>query len=300
MLSPAEISPMYFKTGFPYGKDEFLSYAGTSWATMALLSGLPSGEVPAGAVFSSKDWVRSALFGSSKDLGVLLDSGLDPNSKTAGGTTLMMMCATDPEKIRLLVARGVNVKTRTANGTDALTIAASYRGTTESMRALLDAGAEPQAPEGVRTRHTPLVFSSMTGDLENVRLLLSRGAKPDIEGLSEAVTFGYPDIVSAYIDAGADASLREGSGINLLHWATITNRTSVIPVLAAAKVPLNDGDQFGFTPLMYAASVDHGDTATLRELLKAGADRSVRNDDKKTALDLARKFKHTPLADALK
>ena len=34
MLSPADVSPKYFATGFPYGKDEFLSYAavhGRSW-----------------------------------------------------------------------------------------------------------------------------------------------------------------------------------------------------------------------------------------------------------------------------
>src|SRR5205823_5575693 len=45
MLSPADVSPKYFPTGFPYGKDEFLSYAGSSWAVMALLSALP--ESPA-------------------------------------------------------------------------------------------------------------------------------------------------------------------------------------------------------------------------------------------------------------
>jgi ankyrin repeat protein len=302
MLSPAEVSPPYFKTGFPYGKDEFLSYAGSSWAMMALLSALPQsgpGIVPE-SIAPGPTWIRTALFGSPRNFGVLLSEGLAPNSKTANGTTLLMMSATDPEKIRLLVARGVDVKARTSNGTDALTIAASYRGTTSAVRALLDAGAEVHAPEGVRTRRSPLVFASMTGDLENVKLLLSRGAKPDAEALSEAVTFGNADIVRAFIDAGADASIKESSGVNLLHWATITNRASVIPVLAAAHVPINDTDDNGFTPLMYAATIDQGDTATLRELLKAGADRKIRNTDGKTALDLARRFKHTQHIDALK
>ena len=30
-----------FSSGFPYGKDEYLSYAGSSWAVMAMLSSLP-------------------------------------------------------------------------------------------------------------------------------------------------------------------------------------------------------------------------------------------------------------------
>src|SRR5436190_1911298 len=41
MLSPAEVSPMYFPTGFPYGTDEFISYAGSCWSVMALLYALP-------------------------------------------------------------------------------------------------------------------------------------------------------------------------------------------------------------------------------------------------------------------
>jgi hypothetical protein len=41
MLSPAQVSPAYFSTGFPYQKDEYLSYAGSCWAVMALLAALP-------------------------------------------------------------------------------------------------------------------------------------------------------------------------------------------------------------------------------------------------------------------
>ena len=41
MISPAPVSPEYFSSGFPYGKDEYLSYAGSSWAVMAMLSSLP-------------------------------------------------------------------------------------------------------------------------------------------------------------------------------------------------------------------------------------------------------------------
>src|SRR5262249_13983354 len=31
MISPAEVSPPYFTTGFPYKKDEYLSYAASCW-----------------------------------------------------------------------------------------------------------------------------------------------------------------------------------------------------------------------------------------------------------------------------
>jgi ankyrin repeat protein len=114
------------------------------------------------------------------------------------------------------------------------------------------------------------------------------------------VTFGHPDVVQALVEAGANVRLTESSGINLLHWATITNRASVIPVLVKAGVPLNATDEFGYTPLMYAASVDEGDTSTLKALLAAGADRSIRNDEGRTALEQARRYKHSELMEALK
>ena len=225
---------------------------------------------------------------------------MNPNSKTANGTTLLMFEAHDASKVRLLLSRGADVKARAASGTDALTIAAAYRGTRDSLQLMLDAGAPAATPEGVHTRHSPLVFASMSGDLESVRLLLNRGAEPDAEALSEAVTFGYADVVKSLIDAGADATIAEGSGINLIHWATITNRAAVIPVLIAAKAELNAMDEFGFTPLMYAATVDVGNTDAATALLKGGADRSLRNKDHRTALDQAREYKHSKLEEALK
>jgi ankyrin repeat protein len=307
MLSPADISPPYFTTGFPYGKDEYLSFAGSCWAVMALLSALPEAALQkpeSPGTLASNDstapWIRAALFGTVAELRALLDSGLDPNSKTANGTTLLMFAAHDASKVRLLISRGADVKFRTASGTDALTVAAAYRETRDSLQLMMDAGAPPQAPEGVHTRHSPLVFASMTGDLENVQLLLKRGADPSAESLSEAVTFGYPEVLKSLIDAGADATITEGSGVNLVHWATITNRPEVIPVLLAAKADLNAEDEFGFTPLMYAATVDEGNIDAATVLLKAGADRSVRNKDNRTALDQARRYKHAKLAEVLK
>ena len=46
MVSPAEVSPPYFETGFPYKKDQFLSYAGSCWAVMALMSTMPGKPTP--------------------------------------------------------------------------------------------------------------------------------------------------------------------------------------------------------------------------------------------------------------
>jgi len=140
----------------------------------------------------------------------------------------------------------------------------------------------------------------MSGDLDAVKILLARGAEASPESLSEAVTFGHAHVVQVLVDAGVSVQVTERSGINLLHWAVITDRASVIPVLVKAGVPINATDDFGFTPLMYAATVDVGNLETLNALIAAGADRRIRNDEGRTPLDQARRYKHAELADALK
>jgi ankyrin repeat protein len=239
------------------------------------------------------------LFGNARELESLLASGVEASSQTEGGSTMLMMAAPDEDKVRVLLARGAPVKHRSPAGVDALTVAAAQYGRSASIARLLDAGAELRPPDGVRARRSPLVLASMTGDVAAITLLLARGAEPSSEALSEAVTFGHADAVRALIDAGADASITESSGVNLLHWATITNRASVIPMLVRAGVPLNATDDNGFTPLMYAATVDVGDTDTLKALLSAGADRRIRNDQGRTPLEQARHYKHARIADTL-
>jgi ankyrin repeat protein len=300
MISPAEVSPMYFETGFPYGKDEFLSFTGSCWALMGLLSALPdppavnvaAADSPASASASTPTWVRTALFEPTTALAALLDAGLNPNSRTDGGTTLLMASAWSPEKVRLLIGKGADVAARGNGGADVMSAATGVRGTAASLGLLLDAGAPAEPPAGVRVRRAPIVLATMAGDVENVRLLLSHGAKASSEAAAEAVTFGYAEVLRALVTAGADVSGAESSGVNLLHWATITNRTDVIPILLSAGVPLDDADGFGFTPLMYAATLDEGETGALEALLKAGADRNIKNEEGRTPLQQAQRLGH--------
>jgi ankyrin repeat protein len=316
MLSPADVSPPYFTTGFPYQHDEYISYAATCWATMALLRDMPAApsvNVPAAPVAEAvpddpRGLLRIALFGKASDLpaGENADGANGPNWATPNGTSLLMAAAPDAEKTTMLLRRGADPKFRSQSGYDALTVAATYRGSTPTLRALLDAGAEVEAPERVTIRHTPLMFASVSGDVDNVTLLLSRGAhadpRPNAAGdspLSEAITFGHAAVVRALIDAGAKTDLVERTGVNLLHWATITNRAAVIPELAKAGVDINAVDEHGFTPLMYAATIDFGDAATLRALLAAGANRAIKNEAGRTPLQQARRLGFAQLVRAL-
>jgi ankyrin repeat protein len=313
MISPADVSPPYFTTGFPYRKDEYLSYAASCWATMALLSGMPAlvntpppAPVAEPLPVDPTGVMRTALFGTAERLSSDSESDLRVNVASPNGTTILMAAAPDVDKVRLLLTRGADATFRSPAGNDATTAAASYRGSADAITVLLDAGADAEPPERVKARQSPLLLASMSGDLETVSLLLARGAsanpRPNPSGnspISEAITFGRADIVRTLIRAGAKIDLVERTGVNLLHWAAITNRAEVIPELARSGVDINAIDDAGFTPLMYAATIDFGDTATLSALLAAGADRTIKNESGRTALQQARHFGHTRLARVL-
>ena len=113
------------------------------------------------------------------------------------------------------------------------------------------------------------------------------------------MTFGQTAAVRRLIEAKADVRGEDSSGITLLHWATITNRPEAIPLLAAAGLSVDAADGRGYTPLMYAASIDFGEMEVLRTLLAAGADTRATNEDGRTALDLARRHGHRQMAAAL-
>ena len=310
MLSPAEVSPPYFTTGFPYEQDEYISYAASCWATMALLADLPAApnaRMPPVLVADTtpddgRGALRLALFGAASDI----STDVDVNWTTANGTSLLMAAAPDAQNIAELLRRGARATFRSTSGYDALTVAATYRGSAAALRVLLDAGASAEPPDDVKVRHTPIMFAAVSGDDGNVTLLLSRGAhanpRPNAAGdspISEAITYGHAAVVRALIQAGAKTDLVERTGVNLLHWAAITNRAEVVSDLVKAGVDINAIDAHGFTPLMYAATIDFGDTATLRALLLSGADRRIKNESGRTPLQQARRLGYAQLAKAL-
>lgn len=70
VVSRADPFQKYFESGYPHGKDQFLSITAASWATTALLDAL--GPVPQDIVF------KAAIDGSEQRYVELLPSGYDP------------------------------------------------------------------------------------------------------------------------------------------------------------------------------------------------------------------------------
>src|SRR6185295_16427305 len=167
---------------------------------------LPAREVPAPDVHP--EWVQVALTGSVAELKKLLDAGMKPDAKTAEGTTALMLAARNLEKVKLLVDRGADVNARATTGITPLMVAARYRGNTEVVRLLLKKGAKPNVDKGIEVRNdaSALFFAVMAGDVQTVGVLLEAGARlgDRMKILGQIVTSPL-----AYATFGGDSSLVE-------------------------------------------------------------------------------------------
>jgi len=317
---PAPVSPPYFESGYPGGHDQFVSAMAASYAVMALARSLgPASSAPAPPLREAEPatpepWAETVLFGSAADVRALLDAKkLDPNAATrAGGTTALMMAVPDLDKTRLLLDAGANAEGRAKDRYSALLVAAAYPGSGPVVRLLLDRGAQIQLPKGAGRpiyNATALNRAAFTHDSDLIRLLLAAGDRPEektfLLGMIPAVpaltALSYNDTgsLAALLDKGVPVDYADGDGITLLAWAAISNRLDVARLLLARGAKVNVVDSKGMTPLLYAASIDFGDSAMVDLLLKAGADPAARTKDGLTALDLARRYEHRTLVPVL-
>ena len=313
---PAQVSPPYFEAGHPYGHDQFISVMGECYAVMALAAALESVR-PAPLSLAEAEprdvepWAETLLFGSAGDVQNLLDQGLSPNARTkAGGLTALMLVTPDLEKMKLLMSRGADVNARANNRYSPLLVAAQYPGSTSAMGVLLDSGAIVQLPKGQGAplfNASPLFLAALAGNASILARLIQAGDRIDnkmyVLGMSPVTATMFvsqterADSLRALLDAGARVDETDDDGLTLLGWAVIANRIEMARLLIQRGADPNHVDKNGMTPLLYAASIDFGDSQIIDLLLQSGAHRNASTREGLTALDLARKYKHSnPLA----
>jgi ankyrin repeat protein len=197
--------------------------------------------------------------------------------------------AGDAEKVRVLLAEGVDPDAWNATHAAAIHLAASAKHT-EVVRALLEGGADvDRREEGLG--NTALIDALLRSDEETARLLIEHGADVALASrgrtpLQLAAGHGIASLVRLLIERGAVARAREERHVvAALHSAARAGRTEVVEVLLAAGVPTDAGLP-GFTAFMQAAWKGKLETAQL--LLAAGADPNAVSVTGKTALAYAR------------
>ena len=153
---------------------------------------------------------------------------------------------------------------------------------------------------------TLLSVAARANKVEVVRALLEGGAKIDAQdsrGFSPLIAAiqtrqNSIEVVQALIEKGADVNLRDTTGVGgtALSWAAGPfSNPQIVAALVAANADVNQTNNVGMTALMWAAQF--GSPATVKLLVDAGADLSVKMPSGQIALDLARQRRDSAAAD---
>jgi ankyrin repeat protein len=199
----------------------------------------------------------------------LLDHQADLEIRNYAGQTALLLAADAGHKsaVELLLAKGADINATNSNtGETALHLAVS-RGYKAVVETLLAHKANANAP--MKTGVTPLHTAISKGLVPMVELLLAHGA--DVNAQSEIKDVGNP------ASSGTEARLDAAVGTPL-HAAASTGQTNVVTLLLAKQAKVDARNQWGYTPLLYAAA--RGNVAAAALLLQAGADvNAVGNED---------------------
>lgn len=228
----------------------------------------------------------------------LIDGGANVNATTK------LIQAPEPFIVKVPSSFGQNfpktVRFRKSSGGFSALLFAAQKGSVESARLLLDAGAK--IDYATEEEGSALVVATAGGHKELAMLLLERGANPNVhdgwgvtplhyavhEGLLIMSAFvktstdhlgwerkNMPDLVAALLDAGADPEARIKASFSYLD-NKFTRGNEDPPQI----------DMTGATPLLLAAA--SGDTASMRVLVEKGqADKTAKTNSGATLFMLA-------------
>lgn len=236
----------------------------------------------------------------------LLDRGADVNlAYTCYFTPLMMAVKSADEKfLNLLIDHGADVNlaieppedNATCNEDGCVTPlqAAVYYGSDETVRKLIENGAQLSVDlEDVRFA-SALQAACHRGDVDKIHLLIDSGSDVDQVGgvygtaLQTAAYMGHFEATRAMIDAGADVNACSGGDSSALMDATEESRLEVVQLLVerGADVNLSVGNKHSYAYPLTAAAFN-GDESIIQFLLEAGADVNNQGGTWATALQAA-------------
>ncbi len=198
-----------------------------------------------------------------------------PSRDEVSGYTGLLAAAArgDVPEIRALTEGGVGVDVRDGYRRTPLHVAA-YRGQHEAMRALVAAGADPNALEA--DRYDIVTIAAVANDLPTLEVALSLGASAK-------------NVTSRYDGTALIAAAHLG-------------HTSIVQTLIRAGAPLDHVNNLGWTALIEAIVLGDGGprhTETLRALIDAGAHVNRPDRAGRTPLALARERGYRTMVDQL-
>jgi ankyrin repeat protein len=259
----------------------------------------------------------AAAYGTLDTMRLLLDKGADVNVRNARNATALMWAVADIAKLRLLLDRGADVNAVSTSGRSALFLAVMSDQSDDTVKFLLTKGANARVIDSLGT--TTLVGATVGNDTGTLRQMIAAGVDVNAaEGflgftpLMNAAQNGNLDAVKLLLSKGANPNavshppsktVKNGT-INLGRFTPLTlaapGPVDVAAALLEAGAQVNATEVRGMTALMMSAVTDHGDLETAKALIARGADLRAVSVDGETALDWAEKGGATPVVALLK
>ena len=140
---------------------------------------------------------------------------------------------------------------------------------------------------------TPLLCAASAGNRNMAKLLLERGADPNLADsiwprqtpLHQAACLGHKELMALLIKSGAEVNVYDDFGATPLHKATYKGHKELIAALIKSGAKVNVSDNQGMKPLHKAAYKGHKDLTAV--LIKSGAEVNVSDNKGKTPLHIA-------------
>ena len=163
--------------------------------------------------------------------------------------------------VKGLLGQGANIDGRNEEGKTAL-ICAITSGQTETLKILLEAGADVAVRDSTKRRRPPFFYAVEAGDVQIAEILLQRGAKVNEKNIVGEPYFvgvalsGPLGIVRLCLKYGADPNAKDITGRAILCHAVIRGNIELAHLLLQHSADPNNRDVVGNTLLLAAIRND--------------------------------------------